>query len=330
MGRNLFEYHPRIGYRFIPGIRARVRHESGGYLVRCNAAGFRCDHEVTPKKPDGVFRIILSGDSYTAGEGVSNGQRYGDLLESRFPHTQLLNFALPGTGTDQQYLAFCEYAAELEYDLLVISPMVENIRRITSTHRITMNSTDGELVRRAKPYYTLEGDKLTLHHWPVPKQVEPVQAPPADGAGNRGALGRLLRRLDGRMPGLLALSQRLRGIRDPIEYENPADPAWRLMKRILQAWIDRATAPVILCPIPTFSHINRGFGWSNIHSRFAELASDRVQLVDLLPAFWNLPAAERKQCKFPIDEHPSPRGHQVIANALASYVEPHHARTLSA
>ena len=47
MARNLFEYHPVLGYRFIPGLIARVSHEAGGYLVRCNQAGFRCDHEVT-------------------------------------------------------------------------------------------------------------------------------------------------------------------------------------------------------------------------------------------------------------------------------------------
>ena len=31
MTRNLFEYHPVLGYRFIPGIEARIPHEGGGY-----------------------------------------------------------------------------------------------------------------------------------------------------------------------------------------------------------------------------------------------------------------------------------------------------------
>ena len=34
MFRQLLEYHPRIGHRFIPGLKARIEHEGGGYLVR--------------------------------------------------------------------------------------------------------------------------------------------------------------------------------------------------------------------------------------------------------------------------------------------------------
>ena len=30
MTRLLYEYHPVVGYRFVPGVRARVRHEGGG------------------------------------------------------------------------------------------------------------------------------------------------------------------------------------------------------------------------------------------------------------------------------------------------------------
>lgn len=75
MQRQIFEYHPVIGYRFIPGITARVPHESGGYLIKANQAGFRSDHEVTREKPSGVFTVLLFGDSFTAGDGVSNQYR---------------------------------------------------------------------------------------------------------------------------------------------------------------------------------------------------------------------------------------------------------------
>ena len=108
MPRQIFEYHPVIGYHFVPGITARVSHEGGGYLVKTNQSGFRCESEVTRKKPLGMLRALMFGDSFTAGDGVSNMPRYSDLLEDRFDGLQVLNFALPGTRTDQQYLTFQE------------------------------------------------------------------------------------------------------------------------------------------------------------------------------------------------------------------------------
>src|SRR3989442_6670299 len=107
--RQLYEYHSVIAHRFIPGMRPRIPHERGGYFVRTNDSGFRCDHNFSAEKPATTRRILLFGDSHTAGDGVSNGQRYGDLLEEQLG-IQVYNFGLPGTGTDQQYLAYQEYA----------------------------------------------------------------------------------------------------------------------------------------------------------------------------------------------------------------------------
>src|SRR5437588_8209163 len=104
MSRQQFEYHPGFAYRFIPGLRARIAHEQGGYLVRVNSSGFRCDHEFVAAKRPGIRRILLFGDSFTAGDRVSSAQRYGDLLERLVPATELYNFGLPGSGTDQHYL----------------------------------------------------------------------------------------------------------------------------------------------------------------------------------------------------------------------------------
>ena len=41
--RQYLEYDPIVGWRFIPGVRVRIPHEGGGYLVRANELGFRSD-----------------------------------------------------------------------------------------------------------------------------------------------------------------------------------------------------------------------------------------------------------------------------------------------
>ena len=63
--RQIYEYHPVIGFRFIPGLKARIPHEGGGYLVRANATGFRYDHEFESAKPADMRRWTGVGvDTY--------------------------------------------------------------------------------------------------------------------------------------------------------------------------------------------------------------------------------------------------------------------------
>ena len=147
MNKQLHQYHPLIGYTFIPGVKARVQHESGGYLVKVNNLGFRCNRDISEKKDPDKFRILVFGDSYTAGDGVSNGKRYSDLLESMIPNSEVYIFGLSGTGTDQQYLIFKEFAKAIEYDLVIIGVMVENINRIITRYR-PYKSENGNIVNQ--------------------------------------------------------------------------------------------------------------------------------------------------------------------------------------
>lgn len=338
MARNLFEYHPVIGYRYIPGLRARVRHEGGGYLVQCNRAGFRCRHEVTAEKPAGTFRIIVCGDSYTAGDGVSNAHRYTDLLESRLgSNVQVLNFGLPGTGTDQQLLALRELGKGVDYDLLLLAPMVENILRNLDTHRLANSAFSGLLVERPKPYFTLEGGKLSLHHVPVPKDTrEPdadakakaaEQAKPEEGAGGlmRGLLRKVTAAVDEKVPGFRAFTQRVRGVTHPVEYDDANDPGWLLMRAILEQFIDEAKGKkVVLAPLPTFGHVEGGLDPEPYLARFGELASATgVELVNILPRFMDEPRSVRDRCRYPHDEHPTRLGHTLYADALYSHLHKH-------
>ena len=114
----------------------------------------------------------------------------------------------------------------------------------------------------------------------------------------------------------------MRDIRSPIEYEDPTDKAWLLMKKILTNWIEQINTPVLLSPVPTFSHINKCINADSYRHRFAELAKNKhVEMIDILPEFWKLNSNERRQCRFEIDDHPTEFGHQVIANALLPYIK---------
>lgn len=103
MARVIYEYHPIFGKRFIAGIKARIEHEGGGYLIRANGAGFRSDREYQRQKDPNTFRVLVFGDSFDAGDGVPNKARFTDVLETLIGGAEVYNFGLSGTGTDQQY-----------------------------------------------------------------------------------------------------------------------------------------------------------------------------------------------------------------------------------
>lgn len=325
MTRRTMQHHPTIGYQFVPSMKARLpRPNGGGYLIRTNSAGFRCDHEFEAVRPTGTRRVILSGDSFTAGDGVSNGKRFGDVIErelsSRLGPTQVYNLGLPGTGTDQQYLAWSETAKQLEADALVIAVLVENIRRVAAHYRYY---ADAEGVRRCypKPYFVLENDHLTLHGVPVPPQpVEETALSDEERAlvdrgvgGDHGRLKALAIRL-----GMKEVAQRVLRF-DPVpEYREPDGRAWQTMHAILKSWIAEIRVPVLLVSIPLYQHVEGISSPRHYQARFNELVAETgVNYVDLYPELTDMPVAERKMLRFPSDNHLTERGHEVVGGVLA-------------
>src|SRR3989338_372544 len=71
--------------------------------VRTNAQGFR-DNEIAVKKPAGVKRIFVLGDSVTFGHGVAAHQTYPEKFESLLNHQnkswrfEVLNMGIPGNS----------------------------------------------------------------------------------------------------------------------------------------------------------------------------------------------------------------------------------------
>ena len=335
--RQLYEYHPAIGFRFVPALKARIPHEGGGYLVRTNETGFRYDRRFERAKPAGTRRILLFGDSFTAGEGVSNGQRYSDFCEKRIAGLEIYNFGLPATGPDQHYLIYKEYAQGIEHDLLVIAIFVENIRRVGSRYRYFLDES-GKLVLYAKPYYSIEDGSLKLHGVPPPKRpVDPAKLP----AEERGYVLQ-----HSRFPRLKAVYERLRhhprferlviqsGLKDralrllryqPIpEYDDPRHPAWVVMNALLKDWIRESPRPTIVMPIPLYHYV-AGLADPTSYQKRLRAATEAAggAFFDPLPSLLRYSGKERRGFYFPQDGHLTKAGHQALADCLTAFLENH-------
>ncbi|MBI2761110.1 MAG: SGNH/GDSL hydrolase family protein, partial [Chloroflexi bacterium] len=252
MSRRLLQYHPRIGHTYIPGLRARVPHESGGYLVKTNSSGFRSDRDFVPERTPGLRRALLFGDSSTAGDGVSNSARYSDVLEELTPGLEVYNYGLPGTGTDQQYLAYQDYAGGVAHDVLIIGVLLGVIRRIAKEYFL-WNDDQGNVVAYGKPQYALTKGSLVLRNVPVPPRPLAGLTTPLNGSASTGE-GRprvVLRGIAERVGAKHAVRQIIPKVMYP-EYDRADSAEWRLMRAILSEWIVCSPAPVIVMPIPDY------------------------------------------------------------------------------
>jgi hypothetical protein len=320
--KQLFEYHPVVGYRFIPNLQTRVQHESGGYLVKANSLGFRSDQEFTPTKKDGQKRILLFGDSFTEGDGVSNKKRYSDVLMQLLPNTEVFNFGLRGTGTDQQYLIYNEFAKSIEHDLVMIVVYVENIRRVNAKYRFYLNA-DGEKIVYQKPYFELAKNGLVLRNTPVnPNQLK-FEELPEEEKGHVVREGRFagLRRLVNKL-GLKEIAQKVSHYQQYHEYSSSRTKEWQLMKGILTKWISETDKPVLLVTLPTHHYVDEGSDFTVIDRRFKELEGMKnLTVFNPLSEFKKFPLEERRKFRFGVDVHPTPLGHQVYAQTFQPVIE---------
>jgi len=121
-----FEADPYTGYRNKPNGIGRY----GNIVANANSQGHR-DSEVSLRKPNSVFRILLLGDSYTVGASSEQAEAYPAVLED------LLNLRRPGAievvnaGVDgfepYQYAEYYEhYGTAFNPDLVLVGFFVGN------------------------------------------------------------------------------------------------------------------------------------------------------------------------------------------------------------
>lgn len=321
MNKSVFEYHPVIGYRFIPNLQARIPHESGGYLVKTNSLGFRSETEFFPQKTTNKKRILLFGDSYTAADGVSNKKRYSDLLMQLLPDTEIYNFGMPGTGTDQQYLIYKEYAKDIEHDLVMVVVLVENIRRIMVQYRYYLNEKKEKILFQ-KPYFELQNDDLVLKNVPVhPAQLKVEDLPDSeriklDTGGRFPALREAINKA-----GLKEWVQKVTKYQPLPEYKNNGGE-WQLMRSILMKWFSELGKPLLLIPLPLHQYIEDESDYTHIAKRFGEFRGiENLFLFDPINELRKYSLEDRRRFRFEHDEHPSPFGHEVLATIFKPRLE---------
>jgi lysophospholipase L1-like esterase len=104
---------PRLIYEFTPGKCAN----KNGFL----------DHDYGTKKGDGVFRIVIIGDSIAQGEYVKPEESFGKVLERKLNSAgtdrkfEVIIMAVSGYSTSQELVLLEEKALKVDPDIIIWS-----------------------------------------------------------------------------------------------------------------------------------------------------------------------------------------------------------------
>lgn len=121
-----FQWHPTRVYTLTPGFTGEITFNDGNTVRRMpfsySSQGLR-DVEIGPKQP-GEFRIVMLGDSYTAGMTMRLEQTIPKQVEAklreRLPRlVTVINAGIPGYGPWQERGFLNEVAFPLEPDLVI-------------------------------------------------------------------------------------------------------------------------------------------------------------------------------------------------------------------
>jgi lysophospholipase L1-like esterase len=154
----LARFDPTLGWASDSDTRAKIEVKEFAYNVAINSQGLR--GQPPPKlKHGGVKRVVFLGDGVTWGQGVQDGDRFSDVLAFEFgPRLEVVNAAVPGYGTDQEWWMLSQRGDELDPDLVIVTFVLDDILDCEGSERNGM----------AKPRFVFQRGTWNIEGLPVP------------------------------------------------------------------------------------------------------------------------------------------------------------------
>lgn len=165
----LHQFHPEYGWTLSPNA-TYLRHwkkpnaEDDWYFYATNSEGFRDTYD------SGRRNVLVVGDSFTEGAGVTQGGQYATLLDHWSPNTSFQTYAAGGYGTDQELLVYRNISDRYDHELVILQYYYGNDAK--------NNAGRGWPPGPRRPHFDLRNGTLTQVH-------EPVNEIPSDAAGFR-------------------------------------------------------------------------------------------------------------------------------------------------
>lgn len=328
-----FESDPYTGWRLKP-------HGTGYYQLgipgNANSHGHR-DVEIPLKKPPGVFRILVLGDSFTAGSNVRQEEAYPKALERRLkntfgPQIQVVNTGTGGWEPFQYAQYFEHYGYQFEPDLILVGFFVGNDAFDNQTRAEQLDTAiEGHIVSRDAAADPSIKQKVFLYNHSHIARLLLNRGPVASKSFVRKQCDDFSEQY------LLIQKSRLPNhLRDSSEQREKAQNALNQIGRIK----DRAgTVPVVVALLPDENQINKQlqdrlidrkdiakYDFNMPQSMLVEMFRGiGLPVIDALPAF----LADHR-CLYMDDTHWTPEGHEFAASVIFDGLTPILAKRMKA
>lgn len=164
-------YDERMGWSFRPNS---VR-QDGAFTI--NSAGFRSRRDFDQSPPADTLRIAVFGDSFTAGDDVSDDEVWAYLLERALNkagiRSEVLNFGVGAYGMGQAYLRWRHLGKNFTPDIVIFGLQPENLKRNVNVFRQLLHRSGPAF---SKPRFAFIDDELQLLNVPTlpPEQLMDV------------------------------------------------------------------------------------------------------------------------------------------------------------
>ena len=130
-----------------------VTYAKKGFLVHQNQFGLRAPNDIQLKNTSGKKRVLVLGDSYVWGVGVTQEELF-TAPEVYRTDDELINGGVSGYGTDQEYLFYLREGQKFDVDEVVLAFTLYND---------VENNLNSRQYSYLKPYFTLNAGQLVLH-----------------------------------------------------------------------------------------------------------------------------------------------------------------------
>lgn len=134
-----------------------------------NSKGMR-DVEHGYEREDDEAVVLAFGDSFTFGEGVPLGKRFTDVIEAQLDDTEVLNFGVPGYGSDQALIYYYLEGRKYEADTVILFTNLLDMRRarlaLTETGKVNLDDYRNlSMDQEVDTLYLKPNDPLFTNSW---------------------------------------------------------------------------------------------------------------------------------------------------------------------
>ncbi len=142
---------PDVGWYHQPNSHKSLTMEGHTYNLSYNSHGFRVP-EHSYKKPKGVRRVVILGDSFVDGSEVDDRETFTWLMQEKLDSIEVINLGVYGYSTAQELFALKKFAMRYDPDIVLVMTMTNDF-----TDNLLNFSAFGP-----SPRYTLKDDSLVL------------------------------------------------------------------------------------------------------------------------------------------------------------------------